>query len=68
MSVQKPEHLAKVELIGKDGNVFYLIAMCLRAARRAKYTKEQVDAFTAEVKSGDYDHALLVMQEWFEVS
>jgi hypothetical protein len=66
-SVQKPSRLAKVRLVGEDGNVFNLIAICLREGQRAGYTKEQLDAFKAQVTAGDYDHALCAMGDWFDV-
>jgi len=65
--VEKPRILAPVKLVGTDGNVFALIALCRRAARQYKYTDEQVNQFMKEVTDGDYNHALGVMMEWFEV-
>ena len=68
MAVAPPAKLAKVKLVGTDGNTFALVARCMNAGRKAKYTPEQLDAFKAEVFSGDYDHALQTMCTWFEVS
>ena len=66
-AVQKPAKKAKVKLVGQDGNVFNLIGICRVAGRKAGYTKEQMDAFMAEVTSGDYDNALCTMGDWFDV-
>ena len=68
MTVEKPEKLAKVKLVGTDGNAFALIGRCRTAGRRAGYTSEQLEAFCNEAMSGDYDHVIATCCDWFEVS
>ena len=56
----------KVEIIGADGNVFNLLGICRRALSRAK-KMEYWDEFFKEATSGDYDHALATIAEYFEI-
>lgn len=63
MTEQKPV----VELVGQDGNAFVIMGLCQKAARRAGWTKEQVDAVMAEMRAGDYDHLLQVALTHFDV-
>jgi len=57
-----------VKLIGEDGNVFSIIGRCLKSLRRAGAPKRHMDIFKQQVTSGDYDHALQVVMEWFTIS
>lgn len=59
--------LPPLRLIGQDGNAFSIIAKALTAARRAGWTTEQVEALTADMTSGDYDHVLGVAMTNFDV-
>lgn len=56
-----------VQLIGKDGNAFNILGICLRAMRQAGLSQEERDAFYAEATSGNYDHLLATCMKWFEV-
>lgn len=56
-----------VKLIGEDGNVFNLIAICKREMRAAGLTREEMNQFEQEVTAGNYDGALRVMMEWFDI-
>ena len=56
----------KVEIIGVDGNVFNLLGICRQALSRAK-KMEYWDEFFKEATSGDYDHALATIMEYFEI-
>lgn len=67
-TVAKPAKLAKVKLVGTDGNAFALLGRCKEAGRKAKYTPEQLSAFQKEAMSGNYDHLLATCCDWFEVS
>ena len=67
-TVAKPAKLAKVKLIGEDGNAFMLLGLCKRAGQKAGYTAEQLAAFQKEATSGDYDNLLRTCMDWFEVS
>lgn len=58
----------RVRLVGEDGNAFAILACCREAARRAGLPEEQIDAFTAEATSGDYNHLLATCVRWFEIA
>lgn len=56
----------KVKIIGADGNVFNLLGICRRALSRAGKL-ELWDEFYREATSGDYNHALATIADYFEV-
>jgi hypothetical protein len=58
----------KVKLVGRDGNAFAIMGACSQAARRAGWTKEQVDAVLEDMMSGDYNHLLATAMKNFDVS
>ena len=61
-----PKTNIKVRIIGADGNIFCLLGICRRALIRAgKY--ELWDEFYKEATSGDYNHALVTIADWFEI-
>jgi hypothetical protein len=57
-----------VRLTGTDSNTLYLIGRCREAARRAGVPRGEIETFSRDATSGDYDHALAVMQSYFDVS
>jgi hypothetical protein len=57
----------KVVLVGTDGNAFSVLGKVAAALRRAGHGDE-VEAFTAEAMSGDYDHLLRTAMRWVTVS
>ena len=56
-----------VQLVGRDGNAFNIIGACRAAMRRAHLPQSEIDAFTKEATSGNYDHLLLTCLDWFNV-
>lgn len=66
-TVAPPAKLAKVKLIGNDGNAFAIMVACKVAGRKAGYTKEQLDAYMKESMSGNYDNLLCTAMKWFDV-
>ena len=56
----------RVRIIGADGNVFNLLGICRRALSRAGKI-ELWDEFRKEATSGDYNHALATIADWFIV-
>jgi hypothetical protein len=56
-----------VRLSGQDGNAFNLIAICRKAARDADVPQSEIDAFTTEAQSGDYDNLLQTAMRWFDI-
>lgn len=61
-----PKTNIKVRIIGVDGNVFCLLGICRRALGRAGKI-ELWDEFYKEATSGDYNHALATIVDYFEV-
>jgi hypothetical protein len=56
-----------VRLVGQDGNAFNILARCRRAAKRAGWTQERIDAVMQEMRAGGYDHLLMTAMTHFEV-
>ena len=56
-----------VKLIGRDGNAYAILGACASAARKAKWTKEQIEEFTTKAMSGDYNHLLCTAMDYFDV-
>lgn len=56
----------RVKFGGTDGNAFSILSKVGRALRQAKWTNEQIKAFTAEALSGDYDHLLQTCCKYVE--
>ena len=57
----------KVKLVGRDGNAFAIIAACKTAARKAKWSDEQIKDVTTQMMRGDYNHLLQVALTHFDV-
>lgn len=57
----------KVTLIGEDGNAFAILGNVRRAMKRAALPANEIDVFTAEATSGDYDHLLTTVMNWVTV-
>lgn len=51
----------KLELVGLDGNAFFLLGAFQRAAREQGWTKGEIEAVMTEAKSSDYNHLLSVL-------
>ncbi len=58
MGVRYPN--VTVELVGHDGNAFSILGRVTRELRRAGVSDQEVQAYTDEASSGDYDHLLRV--------
>lgn len=56
-----------VELVGKDGNAFNILGICRRAMKRAHLPESEIEAFTQEATSSDYNLLLITCTEWFNV-
>ena len=53
-----------LELVGKDGNAFAILAAARKVAIENKMDWGKIQS---EAISGDYDHLLNVMMEYFDV-
>lgn len=56
-----------VQLVGKDGNAFNILGICRRAMKRAHLPESEINEFTKEATSSDYNHLLATCCEWFNV-
>ncbi len=56
-----------LKLTGADGNAFMIIGLAVRAAKKAKWTDEQIETYKKEAMDGDYDHLLQTTMKYFEV-
>ena len=64
MAIKYPH--VKVNLSGEDGNAYFIIGRVRKALRRAGVSNEEIELFTEEVKSGDYDHLLQTVMRTVE--
>lgn len=55
-----------MRLVGEDGNAFAILGRFQRAARRAGWSKEAIDAVFAQATSGNYEHLLVTIAEHVE--
>lgn len=62
-----PRHDVDVELLGHDGNAFYILGAVDRELRRAGVSQEERDSYREEATSGDYDHLLAVTEQWVNI-
>ncbi len=58
----------EVQLSGEDGNAFAIMGAVRKAMRRGGCTADEMQAFTDEATSGDYDHLLQTAMRYVEVS
>jgi hypothetical protein len=56
-----------VKLVGEDGNAFAILGRVTKAMKRSGVSKEDIDAFTKEAMSADYDALLQTVMKWVEV-
>ena len=56
----------KLELVGLDGNAFFLMGMFSRQARKEGWTSEEIELVLDECKKGDYDHLLCTLMDHCE--
>lgn len=57
----------QIELVGQDGNAFFILGKCLQAMRCAGLSQQERDAFKAEAIDGNYDHLLQTCIKWFDI-
>ncbi len=58
----------EVQLSGEDGNALVVMCRVLKAMRRANVPNEEIEQFTNECTSGDYDHLLQTCMKWVNIS
>ena len=57
----------RVNLSERDGNAHVIMGACRQAARRAGWTKAEIDTVISEMEAGDYEHLLRVAILNFDV-
>ena len=62
----KPAKLVLVRGLFDDGNAFYILGKCRKAARKAGWSPAAISDFSTEAKAGDYDHLLQTVMKYFE--
>jgi hypothetical protein len=56
-----------VKLTGRDGNAFAIIGAVVGAMRKANVSKHDIDLYTEEAMSGDYNQLLFTTTETVNV-
>lgn len=56
--------LKDFRLEGEDGNAFFIIGRFRMAAKRAGWTKEEIEEVTDEATKGDYHHLIQTFLRW----
>lgn len=51
----------QLELVGLDGNAFYLMGAFQKAARRQGWIQQEIDAVLDECTKKDYNHLLATL-------
>ena len=64
MKMEEKDVKPKLNLIGKDGNVFMILG---KAGRIAKENNMDWDKIQEEATQGDYGHVLRTMMKYFDV-
>lgn len=57
-----------VQLSGEDGNAFFIIGRTRRALKKAGVPDREIEQFTEEAQSGDYENLLRVVGGWVNIS
>lgn len=57
-----------VKLTENDGNAFFIIGAVRRELKRAGVPTAEVEEFTTDATSGDYNHVLQTCFRWVTVS
>jgi len=56
-----------VQLVGRDGNAFGIMAAVRKAMQRKGCSQLDIDAYLREAQSGDYNNLLAVTMNWVNV-
>jgi hypothetical protein len=58
----------EVQILGRDGNAFAIMGAVSNALRKAGVPKEEINEYTSESMSGDYENLLRTAMKWVSVS
>lgn len=66
--VKIKEPRPEVELVGKDGNAFFILGAVQRVLKNSKlYTNEEIHSIMDEMTEGNYNHLLQIAMKYCEV-
>jgi len=54
----------QLDLVGCDDSAFAILGAFSKAARRQKWTKEEIDAVVHKATEGDYNHLLATIMDY----
>jgi len=57
-----------VQLSGQDGNAFAVMGAVSNALRKGGVPREEINEYTTQSMSGDYDNLLRTAMDWVTVS
>ena len=58
----------EVQLTGQDGNAFAIMGAVSTALRKGGVPKDEINEYTKESMSGDYDNLLRTAMSWVTVA
>jgi len=56
-----------LELANQDGNAFAILGRAKKVAKESGWSKDKIECFLTEAKSGDYDNLLAICIRYFDV-
>jgi len=62
-----PKYNVTVQLTGEDGNAFAIMGAVRKALRKAGASTEELNQYSMESMSGDYDNLLRTAMRWVVV-
>lgn len=62
---KEPKGKLELNLTGPQGNAFCVMGNAQKLCRELGFTKEKTDSIIEDMKSGDYEHLIDVMEENF---
>lgn len=63
-----PRFEVEVQLTGEDGNAFFIIGRVRSALKKAGASKAEIEEFSNEAMSGDYNNVLNTCRKWVHVA
>lgn len=58
----------EVQLSGQDGNAFAVMGAVSNALRKGGVSKDEINEYTTQSMSGDYENLLRTAMKWVSVS
>ncbi len=61
---KKVNKTVNLDLVGKDGNAFFLMGVFQRQARREGWSQEEINTVLDEARGDDYNHLIATLLEY----